>query len=366
MNNWKGREALNNIKPYSPGKSTNEVKEEYRLDRVYKMASNENPLGPSKKATEKIKEVLNEVHIYPDGSSNKLKKAIALKLGVMPSKIIVGNGSDEIIKIIGESFLTENSNIIMGDPSFSEYDYIGNLMGTAVKKIPFVKEKFDLGEILKAIDDNTSLVAIYNPNNPTGSVIDKEELISFIDKIPENIIVILDEAYGEYAGEDFYSGIDLIKEGRKNIIVLKTFSEIFGLAALSVDYGIADKKLIDWILRAKEPFNVNYLAQITGEAAINDEEHIRRSLKLNSQGKDYLTEEFIQRGYIVYPSSANFLWVDTKLDSKKIFEELLKKGYVIRPGFIFGAPTFIRITIDEDKVNKGFIKALDDVLKAER
>jgi len=289
MNNWKGREALKNIKPYSPCKSTDEVKEKYGLDRVYKMASNENPLGPSKKVTEKIKEVLNEVHIYPDSGSNKLKKAIALKLGIDSTEIIVDNDSDEIIKIVGESFLTENSNIIIGDPSFSEYDYIGNLIGTAVKKIPLVKEEFDLEAILKAINDNTAIIAICNPNNPTGSAIDKEGLTSFINEVPENIIVILDEAYGEYVGEDFYSGIDLIREDRGNIIILKTVYKIFGLAVLRVDYGIANKELIDWILRTKESFNVNYL-----------------------------TKEFIKRGYIVYPSRANFLWADTNYDSKNL------------------------------------------------
>ena len=363
MYNWKGRDALKNIKPYSPGKGIDEVKAELGLEEVYKMASNENPLGPAKTALDAISNALQDVHIYPDGSSGKLKKAIGEKYGVNVDEIIVGNGSDEIIKLIAESFLNEDSNLIMGDPSFSEYDYAGNLMGAEVIKVPLIDQAFDLEGILEAITINTKIIALCNPNNPTGTVIDKENLLSFIDRVPNNIIVILDEAYGEYAGVDFYSGINLIKARKGNILVLRTFSKIFGLAALRVGYGVANKNLIEWILRAKEPFNVNYLAQVGAEAAINDNKHIEDSLELNERGKKYLSEQFVKRGFLVTPSGANFLWVDTRLDSQLLFQELLKKGYVIRPGYVFGADTFIRVTIDKAEVNLGFIMALDEIIK---
>lgn len=359
---WKGREAINNIKPYSPGKAIDEVKKELGLEKVYKMASNENPLGPSPLALEGIRNNIDNIHIYPDGSSLLLKEALAEKNNIEVGQIIVGNGSDEIIKLLGESFLEEGDTIIMGDPSFSEYDYIGNLMGAKVKKVPLKDFAFDLELVLDNLDDSVKIIALCNPNNPTGTVIGKEALIDFMDRVPENIIVVLDEAYKEYAGKDFYSGLNFIKEGRNNVLVLNTFSKIYGLAALRVGYGMGSESLISWILRAKEPFNVNVLAQVGAKAALNDVEHVRASIKLNEEGKEYLYREFAKRGFKATTSGANFIWVDIGYDSKKVFEELLKKGIVIRPGYVFGANNHIRVTIDKKEVNKYFVDMLDDVL----
>ena len=249
----------------------------------------------------------------------------------------------------------------MGDPSFSEYDYIGNLMGAKVKKVPLVDFNFDLDLILDNLDDSVKIIALCNPNNPTGTVIEKDKLIDFVDRVPENIIIVLDEAYKEYAGDDFYSGINFIKEGKENILVLNTFSKIYGLAALRVGYGIGSESLISWIVRAKEPFNVNVLAQVGAKAALKDVDHINRSIELNEKGKTYLYDEFKKRGYEYSPSEANFIWVDIKKDSKSVFDGLLKKGVVIRPGGVFGANTHIRVTIDKPEINKYFIEMLDEV-----
>ncbi len=359
---WKGREAINNIKPYSPGKAIDEVKKELGLEKVYKMASNENPLGPSPLALEAIRNNMQDIHIYPDGSSLLLKEALAKINDIGVEQIIVGNGSDEIIKLLGESFLEDGDTIIMGDPSFSEYDYIGNLMGAKVKKVPLMDFSFDLELVLDNLDDSVKIIALCNPNNPTGTVIGKDALIDFIERVPENIIVVLDEAYKEYAGQDFYSGLNFIKEGKNNVLVLNTFSKIYGLAALRVGYGMGSESLISWILRAKEPFNVNVLAQVGARAALSDIAHVKSSIELNEAGKEYLYEEFKNRGYIASPSGANFIWVDIKRDSKKVFEELLKKGIVIRPGYVFGADTHIRVTIDKPEVNRYFIEMLDYVM----
>ena len=360
---WKGRAALHNIKPYSPGKSIDEVKRELGLETVYKMASNENPLGPSPMAIEAMKGSLHGVHIYPDGSSLKLKEALAAKLGVESGQIIVGNGSDEIIKLLGVSFLSPEDTILMGHPSFSEYDFAGSVMGATVKKVDLTDQHFDLDRILEEMDSSVKIIALCNPNNPTGAVIGREELVRFMSKVPDHVIVVLDEAYKEYAGEDFYSGINFIKEGRENVVVLNTFSKIYGLAALRVGYGIAHEHLISWITRAKEPFNVNALAQIGAQAALADEDHVARSVALNEEGKQYLVEEFDKRGFISYPTGANFIWADIRLDSQEIFEGLLRKGVVIRPGSVFGAPSFIRVTIDKPEVNRYFIEMLDEVIK---
>ncbi|MDD2370653.1 MAG: histidinol-phosphate transaminase [Firmicutes bacterium] len=360
---WKGREAINNIKAYSPGKAIAEVKKELGLDNVYKMASNENPLGPSPLAIESIKNNMANIHIYPDGSSLILKKELAIKNEIKVENIIVGNGSDEIIKLLGESFLEEGDTIIMGDPSFSEYDYIGNLMGAKVKKIPLVNFAFNLEDILDNLDDSVKIIALCNPNNPTGTVLGKEALIDFIDRIPENIIVVLDEAYKEYAGENFFSGINFVKEGKNNVLILNTFSKIYGLAALRVGYGIGSEPLISWITRAKEPFNVNVLAQVGAKAALNDVDHVKQSIELNLKGKEFLYKEFLARGFAYSESGANFIWVDIKHDSKKVFEGLLKKGVVIRPGNVFGANNHIRVTIDKPEINKYFIDMLDEVIR---
>lgn len=363
MNNpWQGREALNKIKPYSPGKSIEEVKAEFGLETVYKMASNENPLGPSPKATEAIMASLKTIHIYPDGGSMELKDAIGKSLNLTSKEIIVGNGSDEIIKLLGESFLAPGDTIIMGDPSFSEYDYVGNLMGAMVKKVPLLENSFSLDGILEAIDETVKIIALCNPNNPTGTVLLKEEPISFVAKVPENIVIVLDEAYKEYAGADFYSGLEFIREGRENILVLHTFSKIYGLAALRVGYGLGHERLIRWINRAKEPFNVNLLAQVGAKAALADREHLQGSLDLNEKGKAYLYGEFDKRGFKTTATGANFIWTDLGVSSLLVFQGLLKKGVVIRPGHVFGANTHIRVTIDKPEVNHYFIQMLDEVL----
>ncbi len=360
---WKGREAINNIKPYSPGKAIDEVKKEFGLKNIYKMASNENPLGPSQLAIEAIKNNTSNIHIYPDGCSLLLKESIAKKNNINTQQIIVGNGSDEIIKLLGESFLEKGDTIIMGEPSFSEYDYIGNLMGAKVKKIPLVNFAFDLEEILDNLDDSVKIIALCNPNNPTGTVIEKDELISFIDRVPEKIIVVLDEAYKEYAGDNFYSGLNFIKKEKNNVLILNTFSKIYGLAALRVGYGIGSESLISWITRAKEPFNVNVLAQVGAMAALEDIEHLKRSIALNDSGKAFLYKEFSERNFDYSPSGANFIWVDIKNDSKKVFDGLLKKGIIIRPGYVFGADNHIRVTIDKPEINRYFLDMLDEVIR---
>lgn len=360
---WQGRDALNKIKPYSPGKAIAEVKEELGLETVYKMASNENPLGPSPQALNAIRESLEGIHIYPDGSSLALKKAIAGKLALSPEEVIIGNGSDEIIKLAGESFLSPGDVIMMGDPSFSEYDYAGNLMDAEVRKIPLKNHGFDLQAMAAAIDSKVKIIALCNPNNPTGTVLEEDKLRAFIRQVPEDVIVILDEAYKEYAGEGFFSGVAFVREGYKNILVLNTFSKIYGLAALRVGYGLGSKELISWILRAKEPFNVNLLAQKGAEAALEDKGHVQASLDLNEEGKAYLYKEFKARGFNSTLTGGNFIWTDIGADSLRVFDGLLRKGVVIRPGAVFGAPTHIRVTIDRMEVNRHFIQMLDEVLR---
>ena len=360
---WIGRSALENIKPYSPGKSVSSVEKELGLSEIHKMASNENAIGPSRKAVEAINEELLSMHIYPDGNCELLKEGIAATKDVLPEQIIVGNGSDEVIKLIGESFLNEGSSLIMGYPSFSEYAFAGHLMGANVIKVPLVDYTYDLKGIVAAIDETTKMVVICNPNNPTGTTVDKEGLVAFVKAVPEHIIIVFDEAYSEYCGPEYYSGLNFVKEGKKNIIVLNTFSKIYGLAALRVGYGIGSIPLIKWIYRVKEPFNVNHLAQVGALAALADQDHLKASIKLNEDGKAYLYKAFEDRGLKYYKTAANFIWVNVGKDSQKVFENLLKEGIIIRQGSVFVSPEYIRVTIGTEAQNKSFIESLDKVLK---
>lgn len=358
-----GRDALNKIKNYQPGKSIESVQKEFNLERIFKLASNENPLGASKKVIAGLKEDMNSLHRYPDPYCLTLKEALGAKLKVEVEQLIIGNGSDEIIKIIGESFLDEGDKVLVGVPSFSEYDYISNLMGAELIKVPLKDFTYDLGGILKMIDPQTKIIFICNPNNPTGTKVLKEDLDNFMRKVPKEVLVVFDEAYSEYASENYYSGLNYLEQGFPNVLVLKTFSKAYGLAALRIGYGIGNRELISWITKAKEPFNVNELAQRAAFLALEDEEHLSESLRVNEEGKEFLMKEFLERGFTPYETDANFLWVDLKRDGDKLFKDLLAQGVIIRQGSVFGYPEFMRVTIGTEIENKALIAALDKVLE---
>ncbi len=359
------RQALTNIKPYVPGKPIEEVKREYGLENVIKLASNENPLGPSPKAVKAIKDSLEEINLYPDGSCYNLTKDLGAFLGVEPSSLIVGNGSDEILKLLAETFINEGDEAIMAEPSFSEYDFCVNLMAGKMIKIPVDRHYVhDLDKMAAAITDKTKLIFICNPNNPTGTIISKEKMAEFMKKVPSHVIIVFDEAYFEYVDDpDYISGLEYLKEDRKNIIVLRTFSKVYGLSGLRIGYGIANPKLIEWVSRAREPFNVNSLAQIAARSALKDGAFLEKSLLLNKTGKKYLYREFQKRNLSYVPTQANFIFVDLEADSKMIFRQLLKQGVIIRTGDIFGYPNYIRVTIGTEAENERFITALDKILK---
>ncbi|MFA5536385.1 MAG: histidinol-phosphate transaminase [Bacillota bacterium] len=358
------RQALTNIKPYVPGKPIEEVKREYGLKDVIKLASNENPLGPSPRAVKAIRGFLEEINLYPDGSCYNLTKDLGDLLGMEPSSLIIGNGSDEILKLLAETFINEGDEAIMAEPSFSEYDFCVNLMAGKMIKVPVDRDYVhDLAQMAAAITDKTKLIFICNPNNPTGTIASGDRIKEFMERVPDNVIVVFDEAYFEYVNDpDYSSGLDYVKEGRKNVIVLRTFSKVYGLSGLRIGYGIANPGLIEWVSRAREPFNVNSLAQIGAEAALGDEGFLTESLSLNEQGKKYLYQEFRQRDLDYIPTQANFIFVDLKVDSKKVFKRLLEQGVIIRTGDIFGYPDYIRVTIGKQAENERFIRALDKAL----
>jgi histidinol-phosphate aminotransferase len=357
------RSCLENINPYVPGKPIEEVERELGLSDVVKMASNENPLGPSPKAVKAITDYLHRISLYPDGNGFYLKQDLARYLGLDVKNIILGNGADELIILVGLAYLNPGDEIIMAQPSFSEYDFSARLMDAVPVRVPCKDFRHDLDAIAAAITEKTKIIYICNPNNPTGTIVTQEEVEKFLDKVPSEILVVFDEAYYEFVDDESYAqSIGFLNKGF-NILILRTFSKIFGLAGLRVGYGLADEGVISDLNTVREPFNVNSVAQVAARAALDDLEHIEAVKVVNRKGKEYLAAEFKRMGLSYVPTEANFLFVEVGVDSKELFQMMLRKGVIVRTGDIFGYPKYIRVTIDTEDHNIRFIKALEECLK---
>lgn len=357
------RDATKKVKPYIPGKPIEELKRELGITKeILKLASNENPIGTSPKALKALKENVSEAFLYPDDECYYLKKNLSKHLDISPENIIVGNGSVELILIACMVYLSPGDGFIMGERSFALGKIAAVLMGGKYTAIPEVNYTHDLKGIREAITDRTKILYIDNPSNPLGTKISRKEIEEFVYSIPDGILIILDEAYYEFVrGENFPDSIKFIKE-KKNVFVLRTFSKIYGLAGLRVGYGIAPPELLRTISKARLPFNVNRMAQIAASAALDDEEHIKKTLKVNDEGKRYISQEFNKMGIFYIPTSTNFITFKTDVDGKTLFKELQKRGIIARPLANYGMPEFIRITIGRREQNQRFIKTLKEIL----
>ena len=356
------RKILETLRAYVPGKPIEDVKKEYNLEKVVKLASNENPFGCSPLVKEEIAKCLDVVHIYPDGNCTELREKLAEKLSVNPTQLIFGAGGDELISLIGKAMINPDDECISGICSFPQYNGSVISMGGKMVFSPMPNHAFDLNDILSKITDKTKLIFIANPNNPTGTVFTNAEQKEFLDKVPENILVVMDEAYGEFADiETFPNTLQDVKE-RENVLLLKTFSKAYGLASLRVGYGIAGEKLIDILERVRGPFNVTTIAQRAAKVALSDMEFVNKVVKNNNECAEFLYEELdkMNLGYI--KTSANFIMVDIKQSSRDAFVKLMKEGYIIRPGYAFGMENYLRVTIGTHDEMDGFINALKKVL----
>ncbi|MFO7952112.1 MAG: histidinol-phosphate transaminase [Bacillota bacterium] len=365
MNKPEIRTCLELIKPYQPGKPVEEVEREMGLKGVIKMASNENPAGPSPKAVEAMKTHAEKMHVYPDGNCYYLKESLAEKLGVKPDQLIFGNGSDELLSFLTLAYINPGDEAVMVTPSFSEYVFAMRLMGGEIKKVPLEEGTFEynLNKVLAAVNEKTKLIFLCSPNNPSGTVIKKGDLDRFIEKLPEKVLVVMDQAYLEFATDpDHPDGIEYVKKGLP-VVALRTFSKIYGLAGLRVGYGIAPEEVAADINRVQEPFNVNAMAQAAALAAINDEKHLEKSRQLVNESRKHLTDGFSELGLKPVPDQANFCFVDIKVDSKEAFQALLKRGVIVRTGDIFGFPTYLRITYGTIEQNNKLLAALKEVLE---
>jgi len=350
------------LKPYSPGKPIEEVEREFGITNVVKMASNENPLGPSPKAVEKMKEALDKIALYPDGSCHYLIQALAKHWDVSPNMLTVGNGSDDLIHLAGITFLSDGDEVVQAETTFVRYESATVLNNCECCFVPLKDFTYDLETMADRITDHTRMIFIANPNNPTGTAVTQAQVDKFMAKVPNRVIVIFDEAYNEYVEtSDFPDTLKYVREGR-NVIILHTFSKIYALAGLRVGYAIARPEIIQCLDQVREPFNVNSIGQVGAIASLEDPDQVTRSKKVNSDGKQYLYKEFDAMGMTYTPTEANFVWVDIKTDCRPVFQELLKRGVIVRTGDIFGYPNFIRVTIGTSADNERFIRTLKEVV----
>lgn len=358
----KHRKALDSIKPYVPGKPIDDVKREYGLTEVIKLASNENPLGCSEKAKKAVIEALNQVALYPDGNCTELRELLSKDLNVKTNQLIFGAGADEIIKMIGEAFLNIGDEVVTAEVSFSEYVIYSEAMGAVMKYAKMDEYAFSLPALLEKITDKTRIIFIANPNNPTGSAYGQAEQEEFLKKVPKDILVVIDEAYGEfYEGTDFPDTMKAV-ENYPNVIRLKTFSKAYGLASLRVGYGVAHPEIIGSLERVRPPFNVSIAAQKAAVEAILDKEYLETSVRHNKESRDYTCRMLDEMGLYYVKTQTNFVMLDTGKDCMEVFTELMKRGYIVRPCKPFGLPSFIRLTFGTLAQMEGFFKAFKEIL----
>lgn len=356
---------VSRLKPYVPGKPIEEVQREYGLTDIVKLASNENPLGPSPKAIAAIQGALGSLALYPDASCFALVNALSAHLEVPTDHLIVGNGSDEIIHYLGVAFVRPGDEVLTGDPSFLRYEAAAVLNEAEFVLTPLQNQTFDLEALANRITPKTRLIFIANPNNPTGTMVGRAAMERFLDRVPEHVIVVLDEAYFEYVDDlDYPNGLDYVRQGR-NVVVLRTFSKIYALAALRVGYGVARPEITQALHQVREPFNVNSLAQAAALASLEDPDQVVRSRTLNSQQREYLYGEFRRLGLPYVETQANFVIVDVDRPARPVFQALLQRGVIIRSGDVLGLPTHLRATIGRPEDNQRFIRELEAVLNAD-
>ncbi|MEK4026459.1 histidinol-phosphate transaminase [Sporosarcina sp. FSL W7-1283] len=354
------RNTVKGIAPYIPGKSIEAVKKELQLEHVHRLASNENPLGPSPKAKEAMERAIQEVHLYPDASATKLRERLAQLYAIRPGQVITGNGADNIISLVISAYIDEDDEVVYCSPTFPAYRSSTLLMGGKPVEVPLTEEwAYDLDAIREKITDKTKLIFICNPNNPTGTIVEDSALLQFIQEVPEHVTVVLDEAYIEYIRKDQYkTGIDYFKAGHP-IITIRTFSKFYGLAGLRIGYAIASEELLEPILRLREPFACNRVAIEAAVATLDDQEFTEEHYEMNEAGKEYLTQKFSELGFSVFPSYTNFLFVHVKSDAQKLFNKLQEKGLIVRPCTPWGLEQYVRVSIGTQEQNELLVEILN-------
>jgi histidinol-phosphate aminotransferase len=350
---------IDTLVPYPPGKPLEELEREYGISGSIKLASNENAWGPSPKAVEAMKEAMQNLHRYPDGSCYYLARSLSEKLGVEPEEIVFGNGSNEIIGLLIAAFLQPGEEVITSHPTFLMYQKLVQVQGGINTVVELTEDMHhDLKAILGAVSPKTRMIFLDNPNNPTGTIINKDAFASFMEQLPDEVIVVLDEAYVDFVAPELrIDALAHIREG-KPVAALRTFSKAYGLSGLRLGYGIMSGEMAGYLNRVRQPFNVNSLAQVGGVAALSDEEHYRMTLQKSREGIAWLSKEVEKLGCRPMETHTNFFLIDVNGDGKKLYEHMLHQGVIVRPMEAYGFPNYIRITAGRSDENQRFVKAL--------
>ena len=358
--------GVQTLHPYQPGKPIDELARELGLSEadIVKLASNENPMGPGPKAMAAVEQAIAEITLYPDGFGFDLKKALCEKLGVEMNQITLGNGSSDILDFITRVFVNDGDNVVVSQHAFAIYGIVAAMVGAECIQVPAVDYGHDLDAMAAAINERTRVVFVTNPNNPTGTWVGRDALVSFLNKVPENVLVLLDEAYFEYVHEAEYpDGIALLVD-YPNLVVTRTFSKAYGLAALRVGYSVSSPELADLLNRVRPPFNVNSAALAAAAAALADDEYVTSSIAVNDAGMKQLEQAFNEMSLYFIPSVGNFIAfrVPQGFDAAAVYQGLLRKGVIVRPVANYDMPGFLRVSIGTEAENKVFIDALAAVL----
>lgn len=351
------------MKAYQPGRSVEEVKTMYGLSEIVKLASNENPLGSSPKVKQFLDNESFNFERYPDGYSSILRTTLSKHLRVEENQLLFGNGSDEVILIIARALLEPGTNTVMATPTFPQYRHNARIEGAEVREVPLKDGEHDLKEMFNQIDEQTSVVWLCSPNNPTGVLLDQKDLNDFLQAVPENVLIVLDEAYYEYVSEPTYQNPITYLNDHKNVVILRTFSKAYGLAAFRVGYAIGHADLIANLETLREPFNTTSVSQGAAVAALSDEAFIEHCRSENERGKKQFEDYSSTYNLHLYPSQGNFVLLEVKANSDDVFEGLLKRGFIIRSGNALGVPKYIRITIGTANQNEQLLAKLTEVLK---
>lgn len=355
-------EYIATLTPYPPGKPIEETERELGISGVIKMASNENPLGPSPKAVEAIAGALTNLHRYPDGSSYYLREALSKKLGVTPKQLFFGCGSNEVIEQLLKVFVREGDKCAFCWPSFAVYPITTKALGGAGVMVPLKDMTYDLEALADAIDDRTRIVFVTNPNNPTGTAIKKADFEKFLDRVPPGVVIAVDEAYIEYVDDpDVPDGMDYLGS-RDELVLMRTFSKVYGLAGIRLGYAIGTEKMIQTLEKVRQPFNITIPAQAGALAALEDTKYLQHVLDVNAAGLQYIYGEFARLGIGYVKSMANFILFETKIPGNELQNLMLQQGVIVRSMAAFGLTNHLRVTVGTESENKRFVKSLEGIL----
>jgi histidinol-phosphate aminotransferase len=356
------RKALSALHPYLPGRSAEEVRDQYGVERIVKLGSNENPLGLSPRVKEALVSALDRIHHYPDGDCTRLRRAVASRLGLSPEHIFCANGVDNVLTCLGLAFLDPGDRCVVGDPSYTAYAHLATLLGAVPVAVPLRDWRFDVPATVEA-SRGAKAVIVCNPNNPTGTILRHEEMQALLERTSPDTLVVLDEAYAEFADDPAFPDAIALLRRHPTLMVLRTFSKIYGLAGLRVGYAIAAPELTACLNQVREPFPVDRLAQAAAEAILDDAAYVRATFENNRTGRTVLARAFTDLGLRHLPSQANFILVDFGRSADDIARRLLEHGVIIRPGSVWGLPNRARITIGTPEENAQLVDALRTVLR---